>query len=136
MDKIVRKHINTGLLYLLLGIILGLAIAAFPGIFRKIQAVHLHLALIGGLLLIVIGNIYHVALTSGQKIYSEKLANTSFLFINVGLIGLTVSWLAVNLWSHYFSDLLILFGAVEVIALLGAIYNLAKSMQSGQENKE
>jgi cbb3-type cytochrome oxidase subunit 1 len=90
-----RAFITLGLVYALLGGLIGLAWLIAPGwLAGNVPRLHGHIMLLGFITMMIYGIGLHVLPRfSGFPLFSERLANWQFYIANVGLWLLLASWL-------------------------------------------
>ena len=135
MDKHTIMFIKSSLIYLILGVTLGLALTLksfvwAPGWFEYLPVVHGHLLLFGCVMMLIFGVAYHILPRfSGKQLHSVKLAVCHFWFSNIGLIGMLIFFPL--LWKggeDVFAVGLFISGLFAVIGVYIFIYNIWKSM--------
>lgn len=93
MGRATRIFLVASLIYLVLGVTIGVILTIHPRAVGGFMAMHAHINLLGWLSMIVFAVAYHVLPRfSGRELYSERLANTHVILANAGLIGLMISW--------------------------------------------
>ncbi len=92
-----RWFIAAALVYALAGGLLGLAWLAVPDRLPAYTLrAHAHLMLVGFIGMMIFGVGLHVLPRfTGRSLYSERIADLQFAFVNVGLIAMVAGWLAV-----------------------------------------
>lgn len=90
MSKTTLGFIYVGVIYLLIGITLGVIFFIVPET-RVLDTVHVHLNLVGFVTFFIFGVAYHILPRfRGKPLYSEPLAWWHFWLANIGLVGLLV----------------------------------------------
>lgn len=91
-----RLFIAMGLLYALVGGLVGLAWLALPGHLSPYALrAHAHFMLVGFVGMMIFGVGLHVLPRfSGRPLYSERMADLQFVMTNAGLIVACGAWLA------------------------------------------
>lgn len=90
MRKTTLGFIYVGVIYLLIGITLGVIFFIVPET-RVLDTVHVHLNLVGFVTFFIFGVAYHILPRfRGKPLYSEPLAWWHFWLANIGLVGLLV----------------------------------------------
>jgi heme/copper-type cytochrome/quinol oxidase subunit 1 len=129
MDPFVRHFIRASLLWLGFGVLLGVAMAVWPGaaIYRP---AHMHANLLGFVSMMIFGVAYHVMPRfAGRPLHSSALAAAHVWLANGGLVLLVAGWL---LQPHVASARLVL-GIGAVAAATGAfafIYNIWQTLDA------
>ena len=129
MSKTTLGFIFTGIIYLVLGVTLGVLFFIFPET-RMLRPVHTHLNLVGFLTFLVFGVGYHILPRfRGNPLHSEKLAWWQFWLANVGLVGLLV-FLGLGAYVS-FDGLIVLqavFGAALAVSIYLFVYNMLRTL--------
>ena len=129
MSKTTMGFIFSGLIYLVIGVTLGVLFLIFPET-RGLRSVHAHLNLVGFIIFIIFGVAYHILPRfRGRPLYSEKLAWWQFWLANVGLVGLLV-FLGLGTYVS-FGGLIILqavFGATLALSIYLFVYNMLRTL--------
>lgn len=98
MGRATQVFLIASLIYLILGVTIGVLLTLHPGAIGSFMAMHAHVNLLGWLSMMVFAVAYHVLPRfSGRALYSERLADAHVILANAGLIGLMISWPL----SHY-----------------------------------
>ncbi len=132
MSRTTLGFIWTGMLYLLVGAALGVVFLVAPSTI-KLQAVHVHLNLVGFVIFIIFGVAYHILPRfRGRPLHSEGLAWFQFLAANVGLLGLALFW-ALGAYFEIAGIKVITtaFGSVLGLSILLFVYNMARTLWAG-----
>lgn len=128
MDWFVRYFIKSALIYLTLGITMGIWLGFSPGAIVYRPA-HVHLNLLGFTSMVIFGVAYHVIPRfTGNPLHSRRLAAIHWWASNAGLVVLTTGFIF-NPWNASMGGAFIRTGAV--IAAIGAfifIYNLWRTI--------
>ena len=131
LSKVTRLFILASLIYLCIGVTIGVLFTLYPRAMGWLLAMHAHTNLLGWVSMMIFGVSYHVLPRfSGRPLYSERLAGLHLILSNTGLIGLIISW---PLSKVYYGVGLLQF-MLTVSALLYAasaymfVYNLGKTV--------
>src|SRR4030067_809234 len=93
LGKSTQVFLIASLIYLVLGVSIGVILTIHPGAISGLMAMHAHINLLGWLSMMVFAVAYHVLPRfSGRELHSERLANTHVVLANAGLIGLIIPW--------------------------------------------
>ena len=93
LGRATRVFLIASLIYLVLGVSIGVFLTIHPGAISGLMAMHAHINLLGWLSMMVFAVAYHVLPRfSGRELHSERLANTHVVLANAGLIGLIIAW--------------------------------------------
>jgi len=129
MSKTSLGFIFAGLLYLVIGVTLGVIFILVPGT-RVLKPVHTHLNLVGFVIFLIFGIGYHILPRfRGNPLYSENLAWWQFWLANAGLVGLIVS-MSIAAYSSS-SGLLVVqavSGSILVVSMYLFAYNMMKTL--------
>ncbi len=141
MDRYTIMFIKSGLIYLFLGVTLGLGLTLksfiwAPEWLEYFPLVHGHLVLFGCVMMLIFGVAYHILPRfSGKQLYSVRLVACHFWLSNIGLVGMLVFFPL--LWKggkEVFALGLFISGLVAVIGIYIFIYNIWKSMSTLKES--
>ncbi len=114
------------LIYLALGVVMGVVIGAQPEWSQRLRFVHIHLNLLGFVTMMIAGVAYHVLPRfNARPIPWPGGILVHFILHNAGLIGMSATHLAGGLWSGgllhaVFVGFALMMGA----GLLIMVYNL------------
>ncbi|MDO8671778.1 MAG: cbb3-type cytochrome c oxidase subunit I [Dehalococcoidia bacterium] len=134
MSPTTMRFILSSLVYLLLGVVLGVLFLAFPNT-RGLRAVHVHLNLVGFVLFMIMGVAYHILPRfRGRPLISEKLAVVQFWLAEVGLVGLLV-FMGIDAYQSQvaispmaITTGLVVFGTALVVSIVLFVYNLGRTL--------
>ena len=130
MSKTTLGFILCGMVYLMIGIIVGVVFVVAPET-RVLATVHAHLNLVGFVMFLIFGIAYHILPRfRGRPLHSESMAWWQFLLANAGLVGFMVvtgvaayrpleDWKA---WQGAFGALLALSTAIFVYNMMRTLY--------------
>ncbi len=94
MDRFVLFFVRAALIYLLIGVSLGLAMGIAPArsnLLYYLLPSHAHLNLIGWISMLIFGLAYHILPRfTGRLLHSPKLAWAHFFLANVGVVGMAL----------------------------------------------
>ena len=130
MQPDVRRFIRASLLWLVLGVSLGVAMAASPRALLYRPA-HMHANLLGFVAMMIFGVAYHVVPRfAGTPLHSDRLAATHLVVANVGLASMVAGYL---MRAHALPPGPVLLLAGAVIAASGALlfaYNVWRTLDA------
>ena len=93
MSRVTKLFILASLIYLSIGVTIGVLLTVLPDAIGWLLAMHAHTNLLGWVSMMIFGVSYHVLPRfSGRPLYSERLAGLHFILSNTGLIGLIIYW--------------------------------------------
>ncbi|MCH8157571.1 MAG: DUF1858 domain-containing protein, partial [Nitrospinae bacterium] len=126
MEIYPKRFIQAGLIYIVIGTILGVAIGIEPSLGARLRFVHIHINLLGFLTMVVAGVAYHVLPRfSARALPWPDGVKYHFYLQNIGLIGMATSHAAGGGWregaTHY---AFVFFSVITAIALVFMFYNL------------
>lgn len=128
MEPVVKRFIKTSLLWLGLGVSLGLVMAMVPS-WAQYRTAHLHINLLGFVAMMIFGVAYHVMPRfSGNPLHHRGLTVVHFWLANVGL-ALLVSGFAARMhvggraWPLLFAG-----GLASVAGAYAFIYNIWRTL--------
>ena len=129
MSKTTLGFICSGVIYLLIGITLGVLFFLKPET-RVLNTVHAHLNLVGFVAFLIFGIAYHILPRfRGRPLHSESLAWWQFWLANIGLAGLLIS-MTVSVYQPLDSLRYIqgAFGALLALSMYLFAYNMLRTL--------
>lgn len=126
MNPIIVYFTILSLLYLIIGAALGLIMAVYPPSINYLLLAHIHFLLLGFVAMMIYSVSYHVLPRfSGFNLYSETLITVQFYLVNIGLIGMVVTWIISGDVISGFYQILSLgfFASMEFIGVCIFVYN-------------
>jgi cbb3-type cytochrome oxidase subunit 1 len=126
MDKYPKLFAKMALIYLVIGVCMGMAIGVFPELSVRIHFFHIHLNLLGFVIMMIASVAYHVLPRfNARPVPWPDGVKYHFFFHNIGLVGMGVTHLAGGLWaSGWIHGLFSLFAVSAGTGLLIMAYNL------------
>jgi cytochrome c oxidase cbb3-type subunit 1 len=129
MDKYAKAFVKASLIYLGIGVLMGIEMLIWPDVRFAQARVHVHLLLLGFMAMMIYGVGYHILPRfMGRPVYSHRLGNLQVWIANITLIGLSISWILEASRGGIWHTLAILFGIGQAVAIFLFIINLWKSM--------
>jgi len=130
MDRYARCFVKGSLIYLSIGVILGVMMVAHGEWIPFLGRVHTHLNLVGFVSFMIFGVGYHILPRfTGRPLYSAKLARLHLWLANIGLIGMCIFWILDTTFERYaFEFLAALFSIILGISMMVFIYNMWRSL--------
>ncbi len=135
MDNTPRLFIKAGLIYAVIGALLGITMAINPSLSHSLRFIHIHLNLLGFMTMMVSGVAYHVLPRfSARTLPWPAGMKYQFILQNVGLLGM-VAVQGFNDWrGGGLTQLLFIFFAVLAgISFVIMFYNLYFVLSSEKE---
>jgi hypothetical protein len=125
MERYPRLFIQTALIYLLIGVILGVVIGTDPMLAVRFRFVHIHLNLLGFMVMFIAGVAYHVLprFTARTMPWSAGV-KYHFYLQNIGLLGMLGTKLTDDIWTAGGKTIFVLFAVVTASGLFIMICNL------------
>ena len=132
MEPVARRFVKMSLVWLGLGVTLGIAMAVAPVLLRY-RTAHLHLNLLGFVAMMIFGVAYHVMPRfSGNPLHSRRLASAHFWLANVGLLLLVVAFgLRTHAPGRAF-PLLVTGGLASASGVYAFIYNIWRTLDGSR----
>ena len=129
MSKTTLGFIYTGMIYLLIGVTLGVLFLIVPEA-REMRTVHAHLNLMGFVMFLIFGVAYHILPRfKGRPLYSESLGWWQLWLANIGLVGLLVFMtLSIYLQIAGLRYLEAAFGALLALSTYLFVYNMLRTL--------
>ena len=129
MDTFVRGFIRASLLWLGVGVLIGVSMAFWPGQALVYRPAHIHANLLGFVSMMIFGVAYHVIPRfNGRPLHSRPLASVHLWVANAGLACMVGGWI-LRVWLPRAGAMVLQAGAAASAA--GAflfIYNLWRTM--------
>jgi hypothetical protein len=125
MERYPRLFIQTALIYLLIGVILGVVIGTDPMLAVRFRFVHIHLNLLGFMVMIIAGVAYHVLPRfTARTMPWPAGVKYHFYLQNIGLLGMLGAKLTDDIWTTSGETIFVLFAVVTASGLFIMICNL------------
>ncbi len=125
MGRASVRFVQASLSYLVLGVLVGVAMALKPDLVDSIMPVHAHLNVLGWITMMIFGVGYYIIPSfAGKKLFSQRLASLHFWLANVSLIG----FLALYPFREEAGIVVGLFALAELFGVLIFIYNITRSI--------
>ncbi len=123
------------LIYLALGVVMGVVIGIQPEWSQRLRFVHIHLNLLGFLTMMIAGVAYHVLPRfTARPVPWPGGIFVHFILHNAGLIGMSATHLAGGLWSGgLLHAVFVGFALMTGAGLLIMVYNLFFVLLAPQE---
>ena len=132
MDPVVRRFIKMSLVWLGLGVTLGLVMAVVPA-WTRYRTLHLHLNLVGFVAMMIFGVAYHVMPRfSGNALHNRRLAVVHFWLANAGLMVLAVGFGARAHVGARAWPMLLVGGLAIVAGSYAFIYNIWRTLDGSR----
>lgn len=129
MEPFVRGFIRASLVWLGVGVAIGVSIAFFPGAALVYRPAHVHANLLGFVSMMIFGVAYHVIPRfSGNPLHDRRLGPVHLWAANAGLLLLVSGWF-VRVRAAAGGDALLRAGALVSAVGVGLfIYNLWRTL--------
>lgn len=131
METFVRRFLKSSLIWLAIGVLLGVSMAWWPIQALVYRPAHVHANLLGFVSMMIFGVAYHVIPRfTGNPLHSRRLPSLHLIAANVGLAGLVSGWV-VRVSNATIGGALIQTGAV--LSTVGAslfIYNIWRTIEA------
>lgn len=125
MERYPRLFIQTALIYLLIGVILGVVIGTDPMLAVRFRFVHIHLNLLGFMVMFIAGVAYHVLPRfTARTMPWPAGVKYHFYLQNIGLLGMLGAKLMNDFWTTGGKTIFVLFAIVTASGLFIMICNL------------
>jgi cytochrome c oxidase cbb3-type subunit 1 len=129
MEPFVRNFIRASLVWLGVGVLIGLSMAFFPARALVYRPAHVHANLLGFVSMMIFGVAYHVIPRfTGNPLHSRALALTHLWAANLGLALLVGGWIVRALDAPAGSALVEAGAALTGVAMTFFIYNLWRTL--------
>ena len=129
MDPFVRNFVRASLIWLGVGVLIGVSMAFWPREALIYRTAHIHANLLGFVSMMIFGVAYHVMPRfSGTPLYSPRQASAHLWVANAGLILLVAGWIA-RVWMAEPASVALRTGAA--VSALGAflfIHNIWRTL--------
>jgi len=122
MSKITVWFIRMAMIYFVIAMLLGIYMGVHGPLYPY-KPIHTHFNLLGWMSMMIYGVAYHILPRfSGQALWSDRAAMAQLWLSNIGLLGMTAGWFAIN--SGGGSGLFALFSIVEAISIVLFVLNM------------
>ena len=136
MDVYAKRFAKMALIYLALGVVMGMVIGSQPEWSERLRFVHIHLNLLGFMTMFIAGIAYHVLPRfNARPVPWPGGVKVHFILHNTGLLGMSATHLAGGLWSGgALHVLFVLFAVATGVGLLIMAYNLFSVLTPAKES--
>ncbi len=130
MDRYAKFFVQASLIYLAIGVVLGVMMVAHEDWVFLFGRAHTHVNLVGFVTFMIFGVGYHILPRfTGRPLHSPRLADIHVWLANIGLVGMSIFWiLDAGLSGTTFQFLAALSSIVLAISMAIFIYNMWKSL--------
>ncbi len=130
MTASVTNFIRSAIIYLAIGVTMGVLMVINPGWGASLRTAHTHINLVGWVSMMIFGVGYHVLPRfRGKQLHSEGIATAQLILSNIGLVGFAI---LITLFAVYGGDTFrygaAFFGAVQAVGFYLFMYNMLKTM--------
>lgn len=129
MEAFVRRFIRSSLVWLGVGVLIGISMAFFPARALAYRPAHVHANLLGFVSMMIFGVAYHVIPRfTGNPLHSRRLGPVHLVAANLGLALLVGGWI-VRVWAFGAGEVLVRAGgAVSAVGVGLFIYNIWRTL--------
>lgn len=129
METFVRGFIRASLVWLGVGVLLGISMAFFPGRALAYRPAHVHANLLGFVSMMIFGVAYHVVPRfTGNPLHDRRLGPVHLVAANLGLALLVAGWI-VRVWAFAAGDAMVRAGGAASAVGVGLfIYNIWRTL--------
>ncbi len=133
METFARRFIRASLVWLGIGVLIGLSMAFFPARALAYRPAHVHANLLGFVSMMIFGVAYHVVPRfTGRALHSRRLGPVHLVVANLGLALLVSGWI-VRVWAFGAGEALVRTGgAVSAVGVGLFIYNIWRTLGPAQ----
>ena len=130
MDSFVRRFIRASLVWLAVGVMIGISMAFWPASHLIYRPAHVHANLLGFVSMMIFGVAYHVIPRfSGRTLHSRRLAGLHFVVANAGLAFMVAGWIAVVMNPYWGMIAVRIGGAGSAVGAFLYIYNIWRTLE-------
>ena len=131
METFTRWFIRASLIWLGVGVLIGVSMAFWPGAALVYRPAHVHANLLGFVSMMIFGVAYHVVPRfTGHPLHKRSLALAHLWVANIGLALLVAGWIARVRWADQGTISLRTGAAVSAVGAFLFIYNLWRTLGS------
>ena len=129
METFVRRFIRASLVWLGVGVLIGISMAFFPAQALAYRPAHVHANLLGFVSMMIFGVAYHVIPRfTGNPLHSRRLGPVHLVAANLGLALLVSGWI-IRVWAFGAGEALVRAGgAVSAVGVGLFIYNIWRTL--------
>lgn len=129
MEAFVRRFIRASLVWLGVGVLIGISMAFFPARALAYRPAHVHANLLGFVSMMIFGVAYHVIPRfTGNPLHNRRLGPVHLVAANLGLALLVSGWI-VRVWAFGAGEALVRAGGAVSAAGVGLfIYNIWRTL--------
>jgi cbb3-type cytochrome oxidase subunit 1 len=131
MEPFVRRFIRASVVWLVIGVVIGVGMTWAPGHMVIYRTAHAHANLLGFVSMMIFGVAYHVLPRfAGRPLHARALAGAHFYAANVGLAALVAGFLLRISWPG--ADVLLRGGGLlSAAGALAFAYNIWRTLGDG-----
>lgn len=128
-DKMAIRFTAISIIYLVIGWPLGVYFLFRPDYIPYLRPVHVHINLIGFISIMIFGVSYHMFPRFVSKpLFSVRMGKMQFWLVNIGLIGMVLSWWFFERGGATQKIGLLSFAVIEIAAVALYVYNCWKTL--------
>jgi cbb3-type cytochrome oxidase subunit 1 len=129
MERFVIGFIRASLVWLGIGVLIGLSMSLWPGQTLVYRAAHMHANLLGFVSMMIFGVAYHVIPRfTGQPLHSRRLPLLHLWLANAGLAAMMVGWMGRVLAPTVAAVLVPVGGVLSTVGTALFIFNLWRTL--------
>ncbi len=130
METFVRRFIRASLVWLGIGVLIGISMAFWPNEALVYRPAHVHANLLGFVSMMIFGVAYHVVPRfTGNPLHSRRLPALHFVVANAGLALLVGGWVGRVVWSGLGASAVQLGAAFSAIGAFLFIFNVWRTLE-------
>lgn len=131
MDPYVRRFVRASVLWLGIGVVIGLGMAFWPMQALAYRPAHVHANLLGFVSMMIFGVAYHVIPRfSGSPLHSPRLAGLHLWIANIGVAFLVLGWIGRVWWRGAGEGALHLGAVASAVGAACFIFNIWRTLDA------
>lgn len=135
MDSFAKAFVRSSLVWFMLGISLGIAMAVHPA-WAVYRPAHAHMNLAGFVVMMIFGVGYQMLPRMfGHPVYSRSLATAHFWLANLGLAGLVAGFLLAPSFGERSIPFTAAGGSLWALGAYGFVFNMWRTFSLAEDRK-